>query len=70
MYSYCALSSFSQKLAQKHFNTLFLKVDVANVPFLVTKFEVKVLPTVMCFVAGVTKDRSVVLTIFELLVLM
>lgn len=46
-----------QKLAAKHFNTKFLRVDVANVPFLVVKLEIKVLPCVIAFIDGVTKDK-------------
>lgn len=52
-------SSRSQKLAAKHLDTLFLKADVANVPFLVTKLDVKVLPCVIGFVDGVTKMKCV-----------
>lgn len=44
-----------QKLATKHTDTLFLRADVANVPFLVTKLEIKVLPCVIGFVNGVSK---------------
>lgn len=46
-----------QTLAAKHFGTKFVKADVANVPFLVVKLEIKVLPCVICFVDGVTKDK-------------
>ncbi|BGP21537.1 GTPase inhibitor [Rhodotorula toruloides] len=48
-----------EKLAAKHFDTLFLKADVANVPFLVAKLDVKVLPCVIGFVDGVTKMKLV-----------
>ncbi|GAA5932255.1 hypothetical protein JCM3775_001175 [Rhodotorula graminis] len=48
-----------EKLAAKHTDTLFLKADVANVPFLVAKLEVKVLPCVIGFVDGVTKMKLV-----------
>ncbi|BGO99332.1 Phosducin-like protein 1 [Rhodotorula toruloides] len=48
-----------EKLAAKHLDTLFLKADVANVPFLVTKLDVKVLPCVIGFVDGVTKMKLV-----------
>lgn len=44
-----------QKLAEKHVGTLFLRVNVANVPFLVTKLEIKVLPCVVGFVEGLSK---------------
>jgi len=45
----------TQKLAGKHFDTLFLRANVANVPFLVTKLEIKVLPCVVGFVDGLSK---------------
>ncbi|CAD6576953.1 MAG: hypothetical protein CYPHOPRED_000132 [Cyphobasidiales sp. Tagirdzhanova-0007] len=48
-----------EKLAAKHFGTKFIRVDVANVPFLVVKLEAKVLPCVICFVDGVSKDKIV-----------
>lgn len=47
--------SLVQKLAAKHFDTLFLRANVANVPFLVTKLEIKVLPCVVGFVDGLSK---------------
>ena len=47
----------AQTLAAKHFSTLFIKADVANVPFLVEKLEIRVLPCVICFVDGTTKER-------------
>ncbi|KAN0131441.1 Thioredoxin-like fold [Lactarius tabidus] len=46
-------------LAPKYFNTRFLRVFVENVPFLVEKLGIKVLPCVICFVKGVTKDRII-----------
>ncbi|CEQ38844.1 SPOSA6832_00301, partial [Sporobolomyces salmonicolor] len=48
-----------EKLAAKHIDTLFVKADVANVPFLVTKLGVKVLPCVIGFVDGVSKMKLV-----------
>jgi hypothetical protein len=48
-----------QALAPKYFNTRFLRVFVENVPFLVEKLGLKVLPCVICFVKGVAKDRYV-----------
>ncbi|GAA5899131.1 hypothetical protein JCM5296_005752 [Sporobolomyces johnsonii] len=48
-----------EKLAAKHIDTLFVKADVANVPFLVTKLGVKVLPCVIGFVNGVSKMKLV-----------
>jgi len=47
------------KLAPKYFNTRFLRVFVENIPWLVEKLSVKVLPCVICFIDGVTKDRLV-----------
>lgn len=46
-----------KKLAPKHFDTLFLRADVANVPFLVTKLAIKTLPCVIGFVDGTTKMK-------------
>lgn len=46
-------------IAPKYFHTLFLRVFVESVPFLVEKLGVKVLPCVIGFVNGVTKDRIV-----------
>ncbi|KAF9057674.1 GTPase inhibitor [Panaeolus papilionaceus] len=47
------------KLAPKYFNTRFLRVFVENVPWLVEKLAIKILPCVICFVDGVTRDRYV-----------
>ncbi|RXW24651.1 hypothetical protein EST38_g1253 [Candolleomyces aberdarensis] len=47
------------KLAPKYFNTRFFRVFVENIPWLVEKLSVKVLPCVVCFVDGVTADRLV-----------
>lgn len=46
-----------ETLAVRHYNTLFLRVDVADVPFLVERFEIRILPCVLTLVGGVTKDR-------------
>lgn len=46
-----------KKLAPKHLDTLFLRADVANVPFLVTKLAIKTLPCVIGFVDGTTKMK-------------
>ncbi|TVY81014.1 Thioredoxin domain-containing protein plp1 [Lachnellula suecica] len=48
-----------EALAPKHFDTRFLKINVENAPFLVTKLKVQVLPCVLAFVNGVTVDRIV-----------
>ena len=48
-----------QTLAPKHFDTRFLKMNVENAPFLVTKLKIQVLPCVLAFVNGVSVDRIV-----------
>lgn len=48
-----------QRLAEKHTDTLFLRADVANMPFLVNKLSVKVLPCVIGFAQGVSKMKYV-----------
>ncbi|KAL8281495.1 hypothetical protein RQP46_006179 [Phenoliferia psychrophenolica] len=48
-----------EKLAAKHFDTLFICAEVSNVPFLVNKIEVQVLPCVVGFVGGVSKMKIV-----------
>ncbi|GAA5896908.1 Plp1p [Sporobolomyces salmoneus] len=48
-----------ERLAEKHTDTLFLKADVANVPFLVNKLGVKVLPCVIGFAEGNSKMKLV-----------
>ncbi|KAF7968431.1 hypothetical protein HWV62_30595 [Athelia sp. TMB] len=47
------------KLAPKYFQTRFIRVFVENVPWLVEKLMIKVLPCVICFMDGVTKDRLI-----------
>ncbi|KAL7416335.1 thioredoxin-like protein [Mrakia frigida] len=48
-----------ERIAPNHPKTLFLKADVANVPWLVEKMQIKVLPCVLCFVGGSAKDKIV-----------
>ncbi|GAA6064347.1 hypothetical protein JCM10212_004673 [Sporobolomyces blumeae] len=48
-----------ERLAEKHTDTLFVKADVANMPFLVSKLGVKVLPCVVGFVDGISKMKLV-----------
>ncbi|KAA8572633.1 hypothetical protein EYC84_003233 [Monilinia fructicola] len=43
----------------KHTDTRFLKIDVENAPFLVTKLNVKILPCVLVFIDGRSVDRIV-----------
>ncbi|KAF9008955.1 GTPase inhibitor [Cyathus striatus] len=47
------------KLAAKYFETRFFRVFVENVPWLVEKLQIKVLPCVVCFIDGVSKDRLI-----------
>ncbi|EGO02194.1 hypothetical protein SERLA73DRAFT_120828 [Serpula lacrymans var. lacrymans S7.3] len=47
------------KLAPKYFSTRFIRVFVENIPWLVEKLVIKVLPCVVCFVDGVSKDRLI-----------
>jgi hypothetical protein len=47
------------KLAPKYYNTRFFRVFVENVPWLVERLGIKVLPCVICFVNGVSKDRII-----------
>jgi len=46
-------------LAPKYFDTRFIRVFVENVPWLVEKLGIKVLPCVGCFVDGVLKHRLI-----------
>lgn len=48
-----------EQLATKHFDTRFIKINVENAPFLVTKLKVQVLPCVICFVDGIGVDRII-----------
>ncbi|KAI0832345.1 thioredoxin-like protein [Trametes gibbosa] len=47
------------RIAPKYFNTLFIRVFVENVPWLVERLGIQVLPCVMTFINGVSKDRIV-----------
>ncbi|KAH9853552.1 thioredoxin-like protein [Lenzites betulinus] len=47
------------RIAPKYFNTLFIRVFVENVPWLVERLAIQVLPCVMTFINGVSKDRIV-----------
>ena len=46
-------------LAPKHFDTRFLRINVENAPFLVTKLKIQVLPCVLAFLNGISTDRIV-----------
>jgi len=47
------------KLAPKHYKTRFIRVFVENIPWLVEKLGIKILPCVICFIDGVSRDRVV-----------
>lgn len=44
-------------LAPRHFDTRFVKINVDNAPFLVTKLKVQILPCVISFIDGLGVDR-------------
>ena len=46
-------------LAPKHFDTRFLRINVDNAPFLVTKLKIQILPCVIAFVDGVIAERII-----------
>ncbi|KAA6407208.1 MAG: thioredoxin [Lasallia pustulata] len=48
-----------QTLAPKHFDTRFLRTNVENCPFLVTKLKIQVLPCVLAFENGISADRVI-----------
>ncbi|KAF9569318.1 thioredoxin-like protein, partial [Agrocybe pediades] len=48
-----------EKLAPKYPTTRFIRVHVENIPWLVEKLFIKILPCVICFVDGIAKDRLV-----------
>ncbi|KAL8832401.1 MAG: hypothetical protein Q9170_004902 [Blastenia crenularia] len=48
-----------EKLAPLHFDTRFLRMNVENAPFLVTKLKVQVLPCVIAFKKSVSVDRII-----------
>ncbi|KIJ56693.1 hypothetical protein M422DRAFT_57358 [Sphaerobolus stellatus SS14] len=48
-----------EEIAPRYFSTRFIRVFVENVPWLVEKLAIKVLPCVICFVQGASKDRII-----------
>jgi len=46
-------------LSRKHVHTRFIRVFVENVPWLVTRLELQVLPCLMVFMNGIVKDKLV-----------
>ncbi|EKM80150.1 hypothetical protein AGABI1DRAFT_113355 [Agaricus bisporus var. burnettii JB137-S8] len=47
------------RLAPKYFHTRFIRVFVENIPWLVERLSIKILPCVICFVDGVSADRLI-----------
>ena len=50
------------ELSKRYQEASFMRIDAEKAPFFVTKFNIKVLPTVLCFVEGV---KMLTLTGFE-----
>ncbi|KAI9363122.1 thioredoxin-like protein [Pilaira anomala] len=48
-----------ESLAQKYYDTRFIKIEVQNAPFLVEKLQIKVLPCVMAWVNGYAQTKIV-----------
>lgn len=46
-------------LAQRHLSTKFIRVNVEDAPFLVTRLNIKVLPVVILYIKGVESNRLV-----------
>lgn len=44
-------------LAQKHFDTKFIRINVEKAPFLAERLKVRVLPCVISFIDGKSVDR-------------
>lgn len=53
------MDSHLETLAPLHLDTRFLKINVTNAAFLVTKMKIQVLPCVIAFIDGVSTDRIV-----------
>ena len=53
------MPNITQALASTHLETRFVRINVENAPFLVTKLKVQVLPCVLAFVDGVSTDRLI-----------
>ena len=47
------------RIAQKHTETHFTKIDAEKCPFFVSKLAVQMLPTIVCFIDGIAVDRIV-----------
>jgi hypothetical protein len=53
------LTNYIQILAQKHLSTKFIRINVDNAPFLVTRLGIKILPVVIVYLSGVESARIV-----------
>ncbi|CAO3694335.1 unnamed protein product [Rhizopus stolonifer] len=48
-----------EKLAEAYYDTRFIKIDVANAPFLVEKLQVKILPCIIAWKDGYAQTKIV-----------
>ena len=56
----CAImNKHLREIAPHHFTTKFVYLNAEKAPFLLERLKVHALPTVLCFVKGVVKDRIV-----------
>eukprot|EP00730_Choanoeca_flexa_P015333 TRINITY_DN7020_c0_g1_i2.p1 TRINITY_DN7020_c0_g1~~TRINITY_DN7020_c0_g1_i2.p1 ORF type:complete len:204 (+),score=50.63 TRINITY_DN7020_c0_g1_i2:58-669(+) len=56
----CAImTSHLRDLAKRHFTTRFVAVNGETAPFLAQKLKITELPTVLCFIDGVVKEKIV-----------
>ncbi|CCH43250.1 Thioredoxin domain-containing protein 9 [Wickerhamomyces ciferrii] len=46
-------------MASKHLSTKFLRINVEDAPFLVTRLKIKVLPMVLIYINGVESNRII-----------
>lgn len=46
-------------IVKKHTEALICKIDAEKCPFFVTKLQVQMLPTIICFIDGVAVDRVI-----------
>jgi len=53
------MDSHLESLAENHFQTKFVKINVENCPFVVVSLKVQVLPCIIAFIDGIAADRIV-----------
>lgn len=53
------MNSHLQDIARRHFTTKFVTLNAEKAPFLVQKFQVQELPTLVVFIDAKVKDRIV-----------